>query len=51
MSMEGQFIYINLRGVDKVTKKMRRKESGKGLEEDGRSSGEGGGREQWAESR
>ena len=34
MSMKDQFIYINLRSVDKVTEKMRKKETGKRMQQD-----------------
>jgi len=42
MSMKDQFIYINLRGVDKVTEKTRKTETGKRMQEDGSSHGERG---------
>lgn len=42
MSMKDQFIYINLRGVDKATEKMRKKETGKRMQEYGSSHGERG---------
>lgn len=34
MSMKDKFIYINLRSVDKVTEKMRKKETGKRMQQD-----------------
>lgn len=42
MSMKDKFIYINLRSVDKVTEKMRKKETGKRMQQDGSSHGERG---------
>lgn len=42
MSMKDQFIYINVRSVDKVTEKMRKKETGKWMQQDGSSHGERG---------
>ena len=42
MSMKDQFIYINLCGVDRVAEKMRKKETGKRMQEDGSSHGERG---------